>query len=43
VRLNKFVAQNLDISRRKADDLISSGEVLVNQKTGKLGLDIKAY
>jgi len=41
VRLNKFVAQNLDISRRKADDLISSGEVLVNQKTGKLGLDIK--
>ena len=41
MRLNKFVAQNLDISRRKADDLISSGEVLVNQKTGKLGLDIK--
>jgi pseudouridine synthase len=41
VRLNKFVAQNLDISRRKADDLISSGEVLVNQKTGMLGLDIK--
>jgi pseudouridine synthase len=42
VRLNKFVAQNLDISRRKADDLISSGEVLVNQKTGMLGLDIKS-
>lgn len=41
MRLNKFVAQNLDISRRKADDLISSGEVLVNQKTGMLGLDIK--
>jgi pseudouridine synthase len=41
VRLNKFVAQNLDISRRKADDLISSGQVLVNQKTGMLGLDIK--
>ena len=31
----------MDISRRKADDLISSGEVLVNQKTGMLGLDIK--
>lgn len=42
MRLNKFVAQNLDISRRKADDLISSGEVLVNQKTGMLGLDIKS-
>ena len=41
MRLNKFVAQNLDISRRKADDLISSGEVLVNKKTGMLGLDIK--
>ena len=41
MRLNKFVAQNLDISRRKADDLISSWEVLVNQKTGMLGLDIK--
>jgi pseudouridine synthase len=41
LRLNKLIAQNLDISRRKADDLISSGEVLVNQKTGMLGLDIK--
>jgi len=36
-----LIAQNLDISRRKADDLISSGEILVNQKIGTLGMDIK--
>ena len=42
MRLNKFIAQNLDISRRKADNLISSGEVFVNQKTGILGMDIKS-
>jgi 16S rRNA U516 pseudouridylate synthase RsuA-like enzyme len=37
LRLNKLIAQNLDISRRKADNLISSGDVLVNDKTGTLG------
>ena len=42
MRLNKLIAQNVDISRRKADNLISSGEVFVNQKTGILGMDIKS-
>ena len=42
MRLNKLIAQNLDISRRKADDLISSGDVIVNQKIGTLGMDIKS-
>ena len=32
----------MDISRRKADNLISSGDVLVNDKTGTLGMDIKS-
>jgi pseudouridine synthase len=42
LRLNKLIAQNLDISRRNADNLISSGDVLVNDKTGILGMDIKS-
>ena len=42
MRLNKLIAQNLDISRRNADNLISSGDVLVNDKTGTLGMDIKS-
>ena len=42
MRLNKLVAQNLDISRRKADELISSGDVLVNQKIGMLGTIISS-
>lgn len=37
VRLNKFLAQKLGISRRLADDLIVFGAVKVNQNVAKLG------
>ena len=30
MRLNKFIALNLPTSRRKADELIQSGEVIFN-------------
>ncbi len=42
MRLNKFIAQNFDISRRKADELISSGEVFVNQNLGTLGMSVSS-
>ena len=32
IRLNKFLAERLGVSRREADDLIASGKVLVNDK-----------
>ena len=37
VRLNKFLAERLGVSRREADELISDGKIFVNQKTAKLG------
>jgi len=37
LRLNKFIALNLPTSRRKADDLIQSGEVTVNGKVAEVG------
>ncbi|MBQ6570911.1 rRNA pseudouridine synthase [Candidatus Saccharibacteria bacterium] len=37
VRLNKFLAERLGISRREADELIARGEVLVNEKPGVIG------
>lgn len=40
VRLNKFLAEQLGISRRQADDVISAGKVLVNDKTAILGARI---
>lgn len=36
-RLNKFLALQLGVSRRQADDLISSGKVAINGETAKLG------
>lgn len=36
-RLNKFLALQLGISRRQADDLISAGKVAINEKPAKLG------
>ena len=41
MRLNKFIALNLPTSRRKADDLINSGEVLVNGKVPEVGYIVK--
>lgn len=36
-RLNKFLALQFGVSRRQADDLISSGKVAINGETAKLG------
>ena len=37
LRLNKFLAERLGISRREADDLIASGKVFVDDKPAVLG------
>lgn len=37
LRLNKFLAERLGISRREADDLIANGKVFVNDKPAVLG------
>jgi len=41
LRLNKFIALNLPTSRRKADNLIQSGEVFVNGKLPEVGYIVK--
>ena len=41
MRLNKYIALNLPTSRRKADDLIQSGKVLVNGKVPVVGYTVK--
>lgn len=40
MRLNKWLAQNAQLSRRQADDLISKGSVLVNAKPARIGQTI---
>ena len=40
-RLNKFLAANMGISRREADDLIAAGLVTVNNNVAKLGTRIE--
>ena len=40
IRLNKFLAERLGISRREADDAISAGKVLVDEKSAVLGMRI---
>jgi 23S rRNA pseudouridine2605 synthase len=37
LRINKYIALNLPTSRRKADNLIESGQVLVNGKITEVG------
>ncbi|MBR3322519.1 rRNA pseudouridine synthase [Candidatus Saccharibacteria bacterium] len=37
LRLNKYIATNLGVSRRGADNLISAGKVLVNNKPAEIG------
>lgn len=37
IRLNKFLAESLGISRREADDIIASGKVFVDEKQAVLG------
>lgn len=41
IRLNKFLAEQLGISRRQADDLIAAGRVVVNGAPAVLGTRIK--
>ena len=40
LRLNKFLAERIGISRRQADDLIAGGKIQVNGKTAQLGARI---
>lgn len=37
IRLNKFLAERLGLSRREADDAIKSGKVLIDDKPAALG------
>lgn len=37
IRLNKFLAERLGMSRREADDIIAAGKVLVNDEPAALG------
>ncbi len=41
IRLNKYLATNLGISRREADDLIAGQKVTVDQQVAQLGARIK--
>ncbi len=40
IRLNKFLAERLGVSRREADDLISAGKVFIDGKRAVLGARI---
>ena len=40
IRLNKFLAERLGISRREADDAIAAGKVTVDAKKAELGARI---
>ena len=42
MRLNKYIAQSTGMSRRQADDVISSGKVAINQRIAKLGTQVEA-
>lgn len=37
IRLNKFLAEQLGLSRRQADDLIAAGKVKINEQVAQLG------
>lgn len=40
LRLNKFLAERIGVSRRESDDLIAAGKVKINDKPAKLGARI---
>ena len=40
MRLNKFIAHATGISRREADELIRTGNAVVNGKAADLGCDV---
>ena len=37
IRLNKFLAERMGVSRREADNLIAAGKILVDGKKGEVG------
>ena len=41
MRLNKWIAAHTLYSRRKADELISAGRVMVNSKTAGMGIQVE--
>ena len=41
-RLNKFVALSLGVSRRKADELIEKGKIIVDGQPARLGQQISS-
>lgn len=41
IRLNKFIAQHLNVGRRAADDLIADGKVNVNDQPASLGSRVR--
>jgi 23S rRNA pseudouridine2605 synthase len=41
LRINKFIAQNSGISRREADNLISSGKVIINEQLAINGQQVQ--
>lgn len=41
IRINKYLAQIVDFSRREADEAIKSGRVKINEKIAELGEEIK--
>lgn len=43
MRLNKFLAENTKLSRRKADEAIENGLVYVNGEIASVGQDINGY
>ncbi len=40
IRLNKFLAERIGVSRRESDDLIAAGKVLINDKKAEIGARI---
>ncbi len=42
IRLNKFLAERLGISRREADELISAGKITIDGRVAKLGDRVSA-
>lgn len=41
-RLNKYLAHSLGISRRTADEIIASGQIVVNAKTAEIGQKVES-
>lgn len=40
MRLNRYIAQHTDLSRRKADELIAAGKVSINRQIAHVGTEV---